>query len=120
MDTIKVKIIIIGGGLAGLQCGKTLLSLGEKDFLILEKNSSVIKNNSWKTFKPAIEEFGLQDNVFSDIHQIHFRVVDNDRSQLISDITQDIPCYVLDSQRDILHLKKNWKTLSKLILRLFP
>lgn len=99
MDTINVKIIIIGGGLAGLQCGKTLLTLGEKNFLILEKNSSVIKNNSWKTFKPTIEEFGLQDHIFSDIHQIHFRIVDNDRSQLISDITQEIPCYVLDSQR---------------------
>lgn len=94
----SVKIVIIGAGLAGLQCGRTLLSLGETNFIILEKNGSIVKNNSWKTFKPAIEEFNLQKHVFCNIDHIHFRIVDNDNSKLISDITQDIPCYVLDSE----------------------
>jgi flavin-dependent dehydrogenase len=103
-----------------LQCGRTFLSNGESNFIILEKNPSVIKNNSWKTFQPVIEEFNLKEHVFRDINTIHFRVVDNNKSQLISEIKQDIPCYVLNSEsiyKDYLrelqiHIKTNAKVES--------
>ncbi|MCP4760537.1 MAG: NAD(P)-binding domain-containing protein [archaeon] len=93
------KIIIIGGGIAGLECAKTLLENNHEDFLLIEKNDSIIKDNSWKTFEHVIEKFDLRECCAREISKIHFRSVDVDNSIVVSDNAKDIKCFVLDPEK---------------------
>lgn len=85
--------------MSGLQAGKYLKQNGIKNFIILEKRSEVIRNNSWKTFKHTIDRFDLADCVFQDLDQIHFRTFNLEELEVLTDEIQDIKCYVLDSRR---------------------
>ena len=93
------KIIIIGGGVAGLQFAKTMYEQGYNNFLILEKNPSIIKKNSWKTFERTVNNYGLQNSIYLKTKDIHFRTIDIDSLGILQDSIHEIDCYVLNSDK---------------------
>lgn len=96
---IEKEIIIIGAGIAGLEAGNSLLNFGKQDFVILEKESTIIKQNSWKSFPNVVKDFNLEDCVARDIDRIFFRAVNVDEMKVISSNSPEIKCYVLDSNK---------------------
>jgi flavin-dependent dehydrogenase len=97
------KVAIIGGGLAGLECARTL-NEQNYDFLLLEKNPSVVKNNSWKTFEEPVKYFGLEDCVVNKPSMIKFRTIY--QGKVTYTANEPINCAVIDSKKVYEHYLK--------------
>lgn len=96
---MKKKIVIIGAGLAGLQCGKSLLQNGIKDFIILEKRKNIIRKISWKTFPDVVSNFNLQVGIVNELSEVHFRSCDLESNLILQDNIQNLRCTILDSKK---------------------
>lgn len=95
----KKRIIIIGAGLAGLQCGRTLLEHNITDFIILEKNKSIFKDNSWKTFPAVVKEFGLEACYCDTLQSLHLRTIDLQQAEILTDEVKEVTSYILDPEK---------------------
>lgn len=96
---MRKKIIIIGAGLAGLECGKTLLSNGFRDFLILDRKKELPEAKSWKTFPEVVSDFNLDDCCYGELNEVHFRSINLDELTVLQDNTKTIPSKVLHSEK---------------------
>ncbi len=93
------KIVIIGGGLSGLECARTLVENDYSDLIVLERNSEIIRKNSWKTFERTVKKFGLEACIASNVAEIYLRAVDVDSSEIIGSNSIEIKALVLDSMK---------------------
>lgn len=92
-------IVIVGAGLAGLECGRSLLNYGISNFIILEKNNTIVKKNSWKTFPSVVWKFRLESCVATDVNRIFFRSFSLNEQKIIHSNSPSISCSVLDSDK---------------------
>ena len=101
------KIVIIGGGLAGLECARTLVEKGHTDLILLERNETILRRNSWKVFERTVKKFGLDDCVANTINEIVLRTLDIDKLEIIASHSKKIKALVLDSVKVYETLLKN-------------
>lgn len=90
-------VIIIGAGLAGLECARSLLSYGISNILILEKNPEIGKLILWKTFEPVIRKFHLEDCVSHISNQTIIRTINLREKSIQSQNIVLVKGYLVDS-----------------------
>jgi cation diffusion facilitator CzcD-associated flavoprotein CzcO len=102
-----MKAIIIGAGISGLELGRNLSENGDDNYLILEKNSSVYKNNSWKTLGSLVDNFGLSDCVINNVSNLHMRTFDLNTKEVFFDYVVSADNYInIDDRAVILDSSK--------------
>ena len=107
------KIVIIGGGIAGLECAKTLVENGYTEVILLERNNEIIRSNSWKTFERTVKRFELEDCIASKIEEIYQRTIDIDTSEIMVSSYRNLKAVVLDSKKVYAKILQNIKSYVK-------
>jgi len=110
------KSLIIGAGLSGLECAKNLLINGYEDFLVLEKQGSIYKQNSWKTLRSLSQDFGLKDCYANTVENLHMRTFDLKTYEIFTDFLVSAKNYLeFDDMAVILDSKKVYNHYEKLL-----
>ena len=104
------KILIIGGGIAGLECARTLVENNYSEFILLERNIKIIRRNSWKTFEQTVKKFDLDDCIASRVSKIYQRTIDIDSSKVINHSYKNLNAMILDSEKIYEKLLQNVKS----------
>lgn len=79
------NVIIIGAGISGLELGTNLIRNNYDNFLILEKNDSIYKQNSWKTLGSLVDSFYHSNCVANNVKDLHMRTFDLETKKIITD-----------------------------------